>query len=201
MLRQYVEQRVDAVIHRRVDELFHHAHRQGLLPGPPELLSEITRGMDLRRLRAGEIDAALVGSTMAPEAVAAQYGWNVLAWMGDHIRIPTVGLTVDTTHTDPDGPAVQAVLRAHRRALKVIHEDPETTVRHMRTFLGGQTADEARTHYDTHIAPHFTTDGQVDLAIGEAAISAVAAELGVPSTVTAAEFHRTTPAAPQGLVP
>ncbi|MEU1535860.1 TetR/AcrR family transcriptional regulator [Streptomyces fagopyri] len=44
MLRQYVEQRVDAVIYRRVDELFHHAHRQGLLPGPPELLSEITRG-------------------------------------------------------------------------------------------------------------------------------------------------------------
>ncbi|MFG2480632.1 ABC transporter substrate-binding protein [Streptomyces fagopyri] len=150
-------------------------------------------GMDLRRLRAGEIDAALVGSTMAPEAVAAEYGWNVLAWMGDHFQIPTVGLAVDTTHTDPDGPAVQAVLRAHRRALGVIHEDPDTTVRHMRTFLGGQTPDEARAHYDTHIAPHFTTDGEVDLAIGEAAISAVAAELGVPATVTAAEFYRTTP--------
>ncbi|MFG2480634.1 TetR/AcrR family transcriptional regulator [Streptomyces fagopyri] len=42
--RQYVEQRVDAVIHRRIDELFRHGHRQGLPPGPPELLSEITRG-------------------------------------------------------------------------------------------------------------------------------------------------------------
>jgi AcrR family transcriptional regulator len=44
MLRQYVEQRVDAVIYRRIDELFRHGHRQGLLLAPPELLCEITRG-------------------------------------------------------------------------------------------------------------------------------------------------------------
>ncbi|MEV5843306.1 ABC transporter substrate-binding protein [Streptomyces sp. NPDC051985] len=146
-------------------------------------------GMDLRRLRAGEIDAALVGSTMAPEAVAAEHGWNVPAWVGDHFRIPTVGLAVDPTYTDPDGPAVQAVLRAHRRALKVIHDDPDTTVRHMQTFLGGHTADEVRAHYETFIAPHFTIDGRVDLPTGDAAIIAVAAELGVPASVTAAEFY------------
>ncbi|MFJ5644144.1 ABC transporter substrate-binding protein [Streptomyces sp. NPDC093223] len=150
-------------------------------------------GMDLRRLRNGELDAALVGSTMAPEAVAAEYGWRVAAWMGDHFRIPTVGLAVDTTYTDPDDPAVQAVLRAHRRALKVIHEDPDTTVRHMRTFLGGHTAEEVRAHYDTFIAPYFTVDGQADLAIAEAAIASVAAELGVPVSFTADEFFRTAP--------
>ncbi|QJS13973.1 helix-turn-helix transcriptional regulator [Streptomyces argyrophyllae] len=44
MLRQYVEQRVDAVVHRRLDELFREGHRRGLLSTPPELLSEITRG-------------------------------------------------------------------------------------------------------------------------------------------------------------
>ncbi len=44
MLRQYVEQRVDTVVYRRLDELFRDGHRQGLLPAPPELLSEITRG-------------------------------------------------------------------------------------------------------------------------------------------------------------
>ncbi|WP_086723238.1 ABC transporter substrate-binding protein [Streptomyces carpinensis] len=153
-------------------------------------------GMDLRRLRDGEIDAALVGSTMAPEAVAAEHGWQVLAWVGDHFRIPTVGVAVDPTHTDPDDPAVQAVVRAHRRALQVIRDEPDTTVRHMRTFLGGQTADEARTHYETFIAPYFTTDGQVDLAVGDSAITAVAAELGVPATVTAAEFYRTATTAP-----
>ncbi|MGW2958889.1 TetR/AcrR family transcriptional regulator [Streptomyces sp. NPDC001220] len=44
MLRQYVEQRVDAVIYRRIDELFRYGHREGLLTAPPELLCEITRG-------------------------------------------------------------------------------------------------------------------------------------------------------------
>ncbi|MEV5843308.1 TetR/AcrR family transcriptional regulator [Streptomyces sp. NPDC051985] len=44
MLRRYVEQRVDAVIYRRIDELFRDGHRRGLLSVPPELLGEITRG-------------------------------------------------------------------------------------------------------------------------------------------------------------
>lgn len=151
-------------------------------------------GMDLRRLRDGELDAAVVGSTIAPEAVAAEYGWRVLAWMGDHFQIPTVGLAVDTTYTDPDDPAVQAVLRAHRRALKVIRDDPDTTVRQMLTFLGGHTEEEVRAHYATFIAPHFTLDGQVDLAVADAAITAVSAELGVPATFTADAFYRTAPA-------
>jgi len=43
-LRPYVEQRIDATIYRRLGELFRDGHRQGLLPAPPELLSEITRG-------------------------------------------------------------------------------------------------------------------------------------------------------------
>ncbi|MGW2938189.1 ABC transporter substrate-binding protein [Streptomyces sp. NPDC001156] len=146
-------------------------------------------GMDLRRLRNGEIDAALVGSTMAPEAVAAEHGWQVLAWVGDHLQIPTVGLAVDPTYIHPDDPAVQAVLRAHRRALQVIRNDPDTTVRHMQTFLGGHTADEVRAHYERFIAPYFTTDGQADLAVGATAITEVAAELGVAATVTAAEFY------------
>ncbi|RMB80496.1 ABC transporter substrate-binding protein [Streptomyces shenzhenensis] len=147
-------------------------------------------GMDLRRLREGTIDAAYVGSTMAPEAVAAEQGWQVPAWVGDHFQIPTVGVAVDPTCIDPDDPAVQAVVRAHRRALQVIHNDPDTTVRHMRTFLGGHTEDEVRAHYETFIAPYFTTDGQADLAVGGSAIIEVAAELDVPATVTAAEFYR-----------
>jgi NitT/TauT family transport system substrate-binding protein len=150
-------------------------------------------GMDLRQLRDGGIDAAFVGSTMAPEAIAAEHGWRVLAWVGDHFQIPTVGVAVDPTHIQPDDPAVRAVVRAHRRALQVIHNDPDTTVRYIQTFLGQHTADEARAHYETFIAPHFTTDGQADLAVGATAIAAVTTELGVPATVTAAEFYRTAP--------
>jgi ABC-type nitrate/sulfonate/bicarbonate transport system substrate-binding protein len=146
--------------------------------------------MDLRRLHDGRIDAALVGSTMAPEAIAAEYGWQVLAWVGDHFEIPTVGVAVDPTYVRPDDPAVKAVIRAHRRALEVIRDDPDTTVRHMGTFLGRHTAEEVRAHYETFIAPYFNTDGQADLDVGATAIASVAAELGVPATVTAAEFYR-----------
>jgi len=148
-------------------------------------------GMDLRWLRDGEVDAALVGSTMAPEAVAAENGWQVLAWVGDYFRIPTVGVAVDPTYISPDDPAVEALVRAHRRALQVIHDDPDTTVRHMQTFLGGQTLDEVRAHYERFVAPYFTTDGQADLAVGDAAITAVAAELEVPAGFTATEFYHT----------
>jgi AcrR family transcriptional regulator len=43
-LRRHVEQRIDTVIYRRLDELFQDGHRRGLLSAPPELLGEITRG-------------------------------------------------------------------------------------------------------------------------------------------------------------
>ena len=153
-------------------------------------------GMDLRQLRDGSIDAAYVGSTMAPEAVAAEYGWEMPAWVGDHFRIPTVGVAVDPTYISPDDPALQAVVRAHRRALQVVRNDPDTTVRHMLTFLGRHTADEVRAHYERFIAPYYNTDGQADLAVGDAGIKAVADELGVPATVTAAEFYQTAITAP-----
>ncbi|MER5407199.1 helix-turn-helix domain-containing protein [Streptomyces sp. NPDC002769] len=58
MLRQYVEQRVDAVVYARLDELFREGHRQGLLPAPPELLSEITRGA-VERLLTSELPREL----------------------------------------------------------------------------------------------------------------------------------------------
>ncbi|HZE34496.1 MAG TPA: TetR/AcrR family transcriptional regulator [Actinoallomurus sp.] len=54
MLREYVEQRVDAVVYRRLDELFRDGHRRGLLAAPPELLSEITRGA-LERLLTSQL--------------------------------------------------------------------------------------------------------------------------------------------------
>ncbi|MBY8876227.1 ABC transporter substrate-binding protein [Actinacidiphila acidipaludis] len=147
--------------------------------------------MDLRRLRDGTIDAAVVGDVMAPEAVAAENGWQVLAFAGDHFRIPTVGLAVDPTRVDPDGPAVQAVVRAHRRALRVIRDEPDTTVRYLQNFLNGHTPDEVRAHYEKFIAPNFGTDGRADLAAGAAAVTAVAAELDVAPTFTAADFYRT----------
>jgi AcrR family transcriptional regulator len=58
LLRQYVEQRVDTVIYRRLGELFRDGHRRGLLPAPPELLTEITRGA-LERLFTSQLPREL----------------------------------------------------------------------------------------------------------------------------------------------
>jgi hypothetical protein len=138
--------------------------------------------MDLRRLRENSIDAAYVGSTLAPEQVAEEEGFHVLAWVGDHFKIPTVGVAVDPAHVPIDSPAVPALVRANRRALKTIADRPDVAIEYMASFLNRLTRDEVRHHYEHYIGPYFTSDGRVDLDIARHAVEAVAAELGVTSS-------------------
>ena len=138
--------------------------------------------MDLRRLRDGSIDAAYVGSTLGPEQVAAEEGFHVLAWVGDHFQIPTVGVAVDPVHVPVDSPAVQAVLRANERALKTIAERPDLAVDYIGSFLNRLTRDELQRHYERYVGPYFSSDGRVDLDVAQRAIDAVAGELGVAPT-------------------
>jgi ABC-type nitrate/sulfonate/bicarbonate transport system substrate-binding protein len=135
--------------------------------------------MDLRRLRDGSIDAAYVGSTLSPEQVAEEEGFHLLAWVGDHFQIPTVGVAVDPAHIPLDSPALQALVRANQRALRTIAERPDLAVDYLSSFLQRITRDEAQRHYERYIAPYFTPDGHVDLAIAQQSIESVAAELGV----------------------
>jgi ABC-type nitrate/sulfonate/bicarbonate transport system substrate-binding protein len=145
--------------------------------------------MDLRRLRDGSIDAAYVGSTLSPEQVAEEEGFHLLAWVGDHFQIPTVGIAVDPTHIPLDSPALQALVRANQRALGTIAEKPALAVDYVASFLNRLTREEAQQHYERYIAPYFTSDGQVDLDIARQAIDAVAAELGV-APVAAGEIFQ-----------
>jgi len=145
--------------------------------------------MDLRRLRDGSIDAAYVGSTLSPEQVAEEEGFSVLAWVGDHLQIPTVGVAVDPVHVPLDDPALQGLVRANQRALRTITEQPNLAVGYIASFLGRLTRDEAQRHYQRYVGPYFTADGHVDLNIARQAIDAVAAELGVAS-VAADELYR-----------
>jgi ABC-type nitrate/sulfonate/bicarbonate transport system substrate-binding protein len=148
--------------------------------------------MDLRRLRDGSIDAACVGTTLSPEEVAEEEGFHVLAWVGDYIQIPTVGIAVDPVHIPLDSPALQALVRANQRALRTIGEQPELAVDYIASFLGRLTRDEAEQYYERYIRPYFTLDGQVDLTIAQQGVDAVAAELGVAS-VAAGEIYKPTP--------
>jgi ABC-type nitrate/sulfonate/bicarbonate transport system substrate-binding protein len=137
--------------------------------------------MDLRRLRDRSIDAAYVGSTLGPEQVADEEGFHVLAWVGDHFPIPTVGVAVDATRLRTDSPALQAVVRANRRALRTMAERPDVAINYLASFLDRLTPDEAQRHYERYIGPHFNADGRVDLDIARRAVDTVAAELGVAS--------------------
>jgi ABC-type nitrate/sulfonate/bicarbonate transport system substrate-binding protein len=137
--------------------------------------------MDLRRLRDGTIDAAYVGSTLSPEQVAAEEGLQVLAWVGDHFQIPTVGIAVDPAHIPLDTPALQGLVRANHRALRTIVERPDVAVDYVATFLDRLTRVEAQQYHDRYVVPHFSSDGHVDRAIAQKAIDSVAAELHVTS--------------------
>src|SRR5271157_1337326 len=121
--------------------------------------------MDLRGLRDGSIDAAYVGSTLAPEQVAGEEGFSVLSWVGDHFQIPTVGIAVDPTRIPLDNPALQALVRANQRALLTIAEQPQLAVDYIASFLGRLTRDEVQRYYERYIGPYFTSDGRVDLNV------------------------------------
>jgi ABC-type nitrate/sulfonate/bicarbonate transport system substrate-binding protein len=135
--------------------------------------------MDLRRLRDGTIDAAYVGSTLSPEQVAREEGFHVLAWVGDHFQIPTVGIAVDPVHTPLDSPALRALVRANERALRLLAEQPTVAVDYIGGFLNRVTREEAAEYHQRYVAPHFSADGHVDLDVARHALAAVAAELGV----------------------
>jgi ABC-type nitrate/sulfonate/bicarbonate transport system substrate-binding protein len=142
--------------------------------------------MDLRRLRDGSIDAAYVGSTLAPEEIAAEVGFSVLSWVGDHFQIPTVGIAVDPAHIPLDDPALQALVRANQRALQTVVEQPRLAVNCIASFLGRLTSEEAKQYYERYVGPYFTTSGRVDLDVAQRAVAAVATELGIPATTVAA---------------
>ncbi len=146
--------------------------------------------MDLRQLREKSIDAAYVGSTLGPEQVAAEEGFHVLAWVGDHFQIPTVGVAVDSTRIPIDSPALQALVRANRRALKTIADKPDLAVDYMASFLTRMTRDEVRRHHERYIGPYYTADGLVDSDVAHQAVEAVAAELGVESAGVGDDFYR-----------
>ena len=145
--------------------------------------------MDLRRLRDGSIDAAYVGSTLSPEQVAEEERFHLLAWVGNHLQIPTVGVAVDPAHIPLDSPALKALVRANQRALRTIAEQPRLAVDYIASFLNRLTRDEVQLYYEHYIGPYFTPDGLVDLDIARQGIDAVAAELGVAS-VAADEIYQ-----------
>jgi NitT/TauT family transport system substrate-binding protein len=160
----------------------------------PVVMTPGDYGRHLRRLVEGTLDAAFVGSTLAPDVTAREYGLRLLAFVGDYFQIPTVGVAVDTTRIAPADPAVQGLVRANRRALRTIRDDPDLAVRYINALIPSLTETEARQLCERYVAPYFTADGRHDPSVTARALSSVAEELRVSAVPDAADIYRTDPA-------
>jgi NitT/TauT family transport system substrate-binding protein len=139
------------------------------------------------------LDAAFVGSTLSPEVTVREYGLRLLAFVGDHFRIPTVGVAVDSTRIAPGDPAVQGLVRANRRALCTIREAPDLALRYINALIPSITEAEAGQFYERYVAPYFTADGRHDPPVTVQALSSLAEELGVSTVPDATDIYRTDP--------
>lgn len=160
----------------------------------PVVMTPGDYGRHVRMLAEGALDAAFVGSTLAPEVTAQQNGLRLLAFVGDYFRIPTVGVAVDPTHLAPNDPAVLALVRANRRALRTIRDQPDLAARYVNALIPSLTQTQALRHYERYVAPYFTVDGRHDPGVCAQAVSSVAEELGVPTVPDAADIYHTEPA-------
>jgi NitT/TauT family transport system substrate-binding protein len=160
----------------------------------PVVMTPGDYGHHLRKLAQRSLDAAFVGSTLAPEVTAEENGLRVLAFVGDYFRFPTVGIAVDPTHIAPDDPAVLALVRANRRALRTMRDQPDLAVRYLNALIPSLSPAEALRHFERYVAPYFTADGRHDPGVCARAVSSMAEELGVSTAPDAAGIYRTEPA-------
>jgi NitT/TauT family transport system substrate-binding protein len=146
----------------------------------------------IRLLRSGDLDAAVVGSTVSPEQLVAEERLRLLIFFGDVFQIPTTGVAVDPTTLTLDDGAVAGLVRANVRALGTILAEPDIAAEHIGKLIPALDATGARGFYDRYVEPYFKPDGRPDTAVVARALPAVAAELrasGALGDVRIAEPH------------
>jgi ABC-type nitrate/sulfonate/bicarbonate transport system substrate-binding protein len=131
----------------------------------------------VRLLRSGELDAAVIGSTLSPEQLAAEEGLRLLLFFGDELQIPTTGVAVDPGALALDDPRVKGLVRANLRALGTMLDDPALGAEHVRRLIPAADSSSARDFYDRYIAPYFKPDGRPDPVVVARALTLVANEL------------------------
>jgi NitT/TauT family transport system substrate-binding protein len=133
----------------------------------------------VRLLKSGELDAAVIGSTISPEQLAAEEGLQLLLFFGDQLQIPTTGVAVDPSALALDDPRVKGLVRANLRALRTLLEDPALGADHVGRLLPAADDASARDFYDRYIGPYFKSDGQPESEVVTRALPLVAEELRI----------------------
>jgi NitT/TauT family transport system substrate-binding protein len=131
----------------------------------------------VRLLKSGELDAAVIGSTLSPEQLAAEEGLRLLLFFGDELQIPTTGVAVDPGALALDDPRVKGLVRANLRALGTLLDDPALGAEHVRRLIPAADNSSARDFYDRYIAPYFKPDGRPEPVVVARALTLVANEL------------------------
>ena len=136
-------------------------------------------GEHIRMLEAGELDAAVIGSTWSPEQLVAERGLRLLLFFGDELQIPTTGVAIDPSTVALDEPRVEGVVRANLRALGAMLADPALGAEHVRRLLPAADSATARDFYDRYVGAHFKADGRPDADVVAKALPLVADELRI----------------------
>jgi NitT/TauT family transport system substrate-binding protein len=125
-------------------------------------------------LRGGDVDAVLLSSATSPVTVQ-RLGFRTLALSGDEVRFVTTGVATFESILETQRELVEAVVRAHRRGLAAIHEQPDEAVAVLADVLR-EPDDVARETFE--LMRHcFTSDGVAEPGVLAGAFADLGGEL------------------------
>ena len=137
-------------------------------------------------LAAGEVSAAAVSSAVAPAAVRRR-GLRTLAFFADDVAFATTGVATTDAVLAHDAGAIAAVVRAFRRSLDAIHDEPDRVVPIVARLLD---ADETVARETLELVlPCFTRDGTAPHDRLQAALDALDDELPGDVQIDARELY------------
>lgn len=137
-------------------------------------------------LRGGDVDAALLSSATSPVAVQ-RLGFRTLALSGDEVRFVTTGVATFEPIIDQQRDLIEAVVRAHRRGLDAIHEQPDEAIGVLADVLR-EPDDVARETFE--LMRHcFTRDGVAEQGVLESALTDMAGVLPAAEPVETHELY------------
>ncbi len=137
-------------------------------------------------LRGGDIDAALLSSATSPVTVQ-RLGFRTLALTGDGVRFVTAGVATFESILRDDREIVEAVVRAHRRGLTAIHEQPDEAIAVLADVLR-EPDDVARETFEL-LRHCFTADGIAEPGVLTGALAELGEELPDAEPVEPADLY------------
>jgi NitT/TauT family transport system substrate-binding protein len=128
----------------------------------------------LGMLRAGDVDAALLSSATSPVTVQ-RLGLRTLALTGDEVRFVTTGVATLEPILNEQRDLIEAVVRAHRRGLAAIHEQPQEAIAVLAEIL--RESDDVAAETFELMRHCFTADGVAETELLAGALGEIGGEL------------------------